>query len=206
MSADAGLPPTLPGAGGEPPQLPRPKASRWPRFVVAGCALVAVVLFASLYRHFPSDEERKYFGWWYGVQFEDETEAHAWVAEFREDGTIRIQFGRYHRVNSEKAWQLQSNEETGRWRVRDGVQHLVTEDPAHPAPWYTRFERWQDTGDARRQHYYRTTQIDEHELRYTALPDGPDYRARHAKAAVELPPEPSEPEKWNVSGPTAGAR
>ncbi len=184
-----------------PPLLPGRKPRRWPWIAGVACALVGVAIFALVYRKFPSDEERKYFGWWYGMEMEDETAASSWAAEFREDGTLRIKFGRYHRVNADKAWQFSSVEEIGRWRVRDGVQHLSTDDPEHPPNWFTRLERWQETGDTRRQHYYRTTSIDAREMNYLALPAGPDFHALHSQAPVELPTEPLPPEKWPTTAP-----
>jgi hypothetical protein len=205
MSSDAGgLPPALPDAGSLPPALPQEKRLRWPWFVAGAFVVLAGIVFASAYRKFPTEEERKYFGWWHGTIRDNELQASAWVAEFREDGAIRIRFGRYHRVNQDKAWQFSSSEEIGRWRVRDGVQHLRTADPERPDPWYSRFERWTETGETRRSHYYRTTRIDNRELHYTQLPGGPDFFARRAAGPIELPPEPLPPEQWPL--PAAGAK
>jgi hypothetical protein len=180
-----------------PPVIAGANSRRLGWIVAAVVLLIFGLAFFRAYHPFPSDEERQYFGWWYGWEtFNDENHARAWVAEFRDDGTLHIKFGQYNRVNAEKDWQFSSSEEHGTWRVRQGVQHLVTEDPQRRASRAERIVRWLETGYAQRRHSYRTTLINDHELHYTSIEYGTEYRSRHSLTAVELPAQPAPPEQW----------
>jgi hypothetical protein len=184
-------------AGPGLPPLVADRKTRRTGWIVGACvALVIGIAFARAYHPFPSDEERKYFGWWYGWEKLDDDNARAWVAEFRDDGELHIKFGQYHRVNADKDWQFTTGEEEGTWRVRDGIQRLVSDDPRRPVSWIERIQRWQESGDFHRRHSYRTTLINERELHYTSLSEGTDYQSLHSSVAIDLPPEPLPPEKW----------
>jgi hypothetical protein len=183
-----------------PPPLP-PPARRWWPWVLGSLVFIAIVITAVIYRPFPTDEEKKYFGWWYGSEFNDTNHPRAWVAHFREDGRLEVAYGEYWRDPDTKKWVLTAAEELGSWRIKKGVQCLASENPKRPPGWWERIERLQNTGDWRRVHYYRTTEINEREMRYESVTDGHEFRALRSTAAVPLPPEPLPPEKWKGSTP-----
>ena len=184
-----------PPLSASPPPLPRPKRRRWPWLAAAG-ACVAVVLTVALHGRFPTDEERRYFGWWYGSETVDEDRARAWLAEFADNGEIRIQFRDYRRASATEPWVIKDTRETGHWRVRDGVQRFTTQDPTRKEGWLEKAERLQRTGHWQRVHFYRTTEINEREMRYEALSYGTLYHALRSTKAVPFPAEPLPPEKW----------
>ncbi len=203
MNAD-GTSAAPPAGASQPPLEHARRRHPWTWLAAIAIAVLAIAAVARGYHRFPSDEERKYFGWWYGLESLDDSNARGWIAEFRDDGSLHITFGRWHRVNAEKAWQFSSSEETGRWRVRDNLQQLASEDPARHVSWVERIQRFQETGSVRRLHSYRTTLINEHELRYVAVADGTAFRSLHSRVAVEMPSEPLPPEQWSVAPGSAG--
>ncbi len=185
-AAPPGVPPVIAGA--------KPRRAGW--IVAAVVVLFLALAVARSYHPFPSDEERQYFGWWYGWEKLDDNAARAWVAEFRDDGTLHIAFGQYARVNAEKDWVFSSTEEVGTWRVRNGVQHLVSDDPHYKVTWPERVQRWLETGYSHRRHSYRTTLINDRELHYTSIDFGTEYQSLHSRTPVELPQQPAPPEQW----------
>jgi hypothetical protein len=185
-----------PPLSASPPPLPRPKAHRWAWVAAAGACVV--IVFALVWQaRFPSEEERKYFGWWYGSETIDEDNARSWIAEFAGDGELRIQFRHYRRAGSREPWVTKDNREDGHWRVHDGVQRLTSHDPARKEGWLEKADRFQRTGHWQRVHFYRTTEINDREMRYEAMVFGTHYHALRSPRPLAFPAEPLPPEKWH---------
>jgi hypothetical protein len=178
-----------------PPPLPPAPPRRWP-WVLAIVLVMAAAIVALTWRPFPTDEERKYFGWWYGWERTDDRNARAWIAELREDGQVRIQFARYSQQMPGAGWQTYFNAEIGTWRVRNGTQEFATEDPEHPIGLAAKIQRFQETGHWRREHFYRTQEIAEREMRYQEVTQGKVYHSLHSMSPVTFPAEPLPPEHW----------
>lgn len=181
-----------------PPPLPPPARRKWP-WVLAILGVIAVGLTAILWRPFPTEEERKYFGWWYGWQPTDDTNARAWIAEMRENGELHLQHVNYTRKNTGAKWEMRYSGEIGTWRVRKGMQRFATENPERPIDTAEKIRRFSDNGHWKNEQYYRTLEINEREMRYEAVESGVKYHSLRSNAAVTFPTEPLSPEKWKTT-------
>ena len=188
-----------------PPPLPPPARKKWP-WVLAILGVIAVGLTAILWRPFPTEEERKYFGWWYGWESTDDTNARAWIAEMRENGEVHLQHANYSRKSAAAKWELRYSGEIGTWRVRNGMQRFATENPENVLSAAEKFRRFQDNGHWRHEEYYRTLEINEREMRYESLQWGVKYHSLHSKTAVTFPNEPLPPEQWKTAATPVEAK
>jgi hypothetical protein len=188
-----------------PPPLPPPPPRKWP-WVLGAIGVLAIGITALIWRPFPTEEERQYFGWWYGWERVDELNARAWVAEMRDDGRIQIHFGHYMRPRVSAPWKFTTSWLTGTWRVRGKMQRFLTEDPEHPTNTWAKIQRIQETGHWRQEQFYRTIEINERQMRYEEVQLGKVYRSLRSKTPVSLPNEPSDPELWKTIGQMPGAK
>jgi len=186
-------------AGGEATVTARDsRRARW--FLLGVFVLAALCVFLPR-RWFLNDDERRLVGFWYGLNETPTGPPYAWIAEFREDGTMRLRFRSFGRINfsgvgSATLWTWQDGEESGRWRVKDGVQRLVSEDPEPARGLAERLARLLGSVPSRFPHEYRILKIDAREMSYLGLENKVTYHSLHARRAVPFPTEPLPPEQW----------